>query len=57
MYTTIDLKTLLSDKALMEKYREYKLCYVDAISPTVFDYDEKSRKIMSSPDFSWDEYR
>ena len=57
MYTTIDLKTLLSDKALMEKYREYKLCYVDAISPTVFDYDEKSRKIMSAPDFSWDEYR
>ena len=57
MYKTIDLKTLLSDKSLMEKYKGYKLCYVDAISPTVFDYDEKSRKIMSSPDFSWDEYR
>ena len=57
MYTTIDLKTLLSDKALMEKYREYKLCYVDAISPTVFDYDEEARKIMSAPDFSWDKYR
>ena len=57
MYTTIDLKTLLSDKALMEKYKGYKLCYVDAISPTVFDYDEEARKIISSPDFSWDEYR
>lgn len=57
MYTTIDLKTLLSDKALMEKYKGYKLCYVDAISPTVFDYDEQARKIMSAPDFSWDEYR
>ena len=57
MYTTIDLKTLLSDKALMEKYKGYKLCYVNAISPTVFDYDEEARKIISSPDFSWDEYR
>ena len=57
MYKTIDLKTLLSDKALMEKYREYKLCYVDAISPTVFDYDEEARKIMSAPDFSLDKYR
>ena len=57
MYKTIDLKTLLSDKALMEKYKGYKLCYVDAISPTVFDYDEEARKIISSPDFSWDEYR
>lgn len=57
MYTTIDLKTLLSDKALMEKYKGYKLCYVDVISPTIYDYDEESRKIMSAPDFSWDEYR
>ena len=57
MYTTIDLKTLLSDKALMEKYKGYKLCYVDTISPTVYDYDDESRKIMSSPDFSWDKYR
>ena len=45
MYTTIDLKTLLSDKALMEKYKGYKLCYVDVISPTIYDYDEESRKI------------
>lgn len=51
MYTTLDLKTLLSDKALMEKYKGYKLCYVDAISPTVFDYDEEARKIISSPIF------
>lgn len=57
MYTTIDLKTLLSDKALMEKYKGYKLCYVDTISSTVFDYDEDARKIMASPDFSWDDYR
>ena len=57
MYTTIDLKTLLSDKALMEKYKGYKLCYVDVISPTIYDYDEESRKIMSDPNFSWDEYR
>lgn len=56
MYTTIDLKTLLSDKALMEKYKGYKLCYVDTISQTVFDYDEESKKIMSAPDFSWDKY-
>lgn len=56
MYTTVDLQTLLADKALMEKYKEYKLCYVDVISPTIFDWDDDSRKIMAAPDFSWDEY-
>lgn len=57
MYTTIDLKTLVSNEDLMEKYKGYKLCYIDAISRKVFDYDEESRKIISSPDFSWDDYR
>ena len=57
MYTTLDLKILLSDKSIMEKYKGYKLCYVDVIPPTVFDYDEKSKKIIEAPDFSWNEYR
>jgi hypothetical protein len=44
-----------SNILLKENYWEYKLCYIEEISETIFDYDERSKKYMSRPGFSMKE--
>jgi hypothetical protein len=56
MYTTLDFAQIKANPELVEKYKGFKLCYVDSISPTVYDYDKESREIINSPGFSWKDY-
>lgn len=40
----------------LDNYKDYKLCYVDEISKTIFDYDENSKKLMNSKNFTYLNY-
>ena len=52
MYTTKTISEILKEG--FEKYKDYKLCYIDDIETTYSDWDEDSIKIINSPDFSWE---
>lgn len=52
MYTTKTIEQILDDG--FEKYRDYKLCYIDDIETTISDWDEETKALIDSPDFSWE---
>lgn len=52
MYTVKTIKEILSEN--IKELEGYKLCYIDEISETYSDWDEDSKKIISSPGFTWD---
>lgn len=43
----------ISDKAINSFPKNYKLCYIEPISRTIYDYDERSKAIINSPEFKW----
>ena len=51
MYTKKLFEEILKEKK--SQYNEYKLCYIDDIDETIYDYDEESKKIINSPGFDW----
>ena len=52
MYITKTIKEILDEG--FEKYKDYKLCYIDDIETTYSDWDEESQAIINSPNFSWE---
>lgn len=51
MYVVKTIDDILKDG--LDKYKDYKLCYIDEISKTITEYDEESIKIKNSPGFSY----
>lgn len=49
-YKIVEKKDIL-ELIKLSSYSVYKLCYIDEISETIFDYDEESRAYMSRPDY------
>ena len=47
MYTEIKTKEDL------ERFKDFKLCYVDQVDETIWDYTPEAKAIINSPDFSW----
>lgn len=50
-YIDKKLKNILADNIT---YYNYKLCYIDSIPETIFDWDEESKIIINSNQFSWE---
>ena len=46
------------DFSEIEKYKNelanYKLCYIDSIEETILEYDEVSKKLINSKNFTWE---
>lgn len=53
MYTTKLISQILEEG--LDKYKDYKLCFIDDIEQTYSDWDEESQALINSPDFSWEE--
>lgn len=53
MLKTITIQKIL-DTLDKEDYSGYKLCYVDDIPETYFDWSPESKEYISRPDFSWE---
>ena len=49
MYVTKKFEEVLDNN----KYKNYKLCYIDYIPTTIYDWDEESKLILQDPNFSW----
>lgn len=54
MLRTLTIQDILDTLDIVD-YSGYKLCYIDSIPETCTDWSLESRKIISSPDFSWEE--
>lgn len=52
MYSAVDINSFKS-KSFCNQYKDYKLCYIDEIPETYYDWDEQSKKIIESKDFDW----
>lgn len=37
-----------------DKLANYKLCYIDSMEETIWEYDESSKKLVNSKNFNWE---
>lgn len=51
MYIIKTIKEILQEKFI---YQGFKLCYIDEIPETIYEYTKESQEYMSRPDYSWE---
>lgn len=55
MYIQKTIDEILDDNTVGFDFSKYKLCYIDNISETTFDYTPESLAYMNRPEFNWEE--